>query len=293
MKNLTRLIIQIIIGIIFLISGIFKALNSQGFSSLINAYGFGWVGVLGPLVSTVEIVLGLCLILNIQPKITTLLTALITTIFTILYSYAYFVRGIEDCGCMGPLVTTPPYISFMRNIVIIVGSLWIFFNFRELNIQTKNWKKWIVYAVGGLFLYISGYTLSNPLLERVNKIQTGDQVNNTVFKYFSDKISTDTCIIFVFRTECTHCWNVTENIKSIKRTPGFNKVYGITYADSDTSEYMNTMQPNFEILKYPNDELYEYIISVPVLLILKDGKIIKKLDGNDIPCGPMLRKMLE
>jgi len=293
MKNKLRLIIQIILGIVFLTSGTFKAMDSQSFLSLINAYGFGWAGIIAPLISATEIIIGLCLILNIQPLLTVKITALITIVFTILFSYAFYVRGIEDCGCMGPLVKTSPYISLIRNALIIIGCLWILHNFKGTMFPTKNWKKWVVYILGGISLCVAGYTLGNPLIEKVDKIKEGDQVDATIFKYFSDKISKDTCIIFVFSPECNHCWNTTENVKSIKKTPGFSKVFGITYPDVDTSEYMKEMEPNFEILQYPNDELYDYISGIPFLLVLNDGKVIKKFDSKDIPCGPMLKKMLE
>jgi uncharacterized membrane protein YphA (DoxX/SURF4 family) len=295
MKNKLRLTIQIIAGIIFIISGALKAIDSQSFSSLIGSYGFGWAGSFAPFISATEIILGLCLILNIRPRTTVLIAASITIVFTFLFSYAFFFRGIEDCGCMGSFLKVSPYISLSRNVLIIIGCLWIWFTFKKIDVQTKNWKKWIVYVFGSLSLCISGYTLGKPLVEKVEKytIHEGDQINTTVFQCFNDKISKDTCIIFIFSPDCMHCWNVTENIKSIKRTPGFTNVIGITYFDSDTTRYMKEMKPNFEVLKYPTDELYDYVFGVPIFLVLKDGKVIKRIKPEDIPCGPMLRRMLK
>jgi Predicted membrane protein len=295
MKNKLRLIIQIIAGIIFIISGALKAIDSQSFSSLISAYGFGWAGSIAPVISSIEIILGLCLILNIQPRTTVLFSTAITIVFTLLFSYAFFFRGIEDCGCTGSFLKVSLYISLSRNVLIIIGCLWIWYNFKEIDVQTKNWKKWTVYVLGGISLCVSGYTLGKPLVEKVEKytIHEGDQINTTVFQCFNDKISKDTCIIFIFSPDCIHCWNVTENIKSIKRTPGFTNVIGITYFDSDTTRYMKEMKPNFEVLKYPTDELYDYVFGVPVFLVLKDGKVIKRIKPEDIPCGPMLRRMFE
>jgi uncharacterized membrane protein YphA (DoxX/SURF4 family) len=292
MKNKLKRAIQIIAGTIFIVSGAMKAIDSQSFSNLISAYGFGWAGNIAPIISSVEIILGLCLILDILPKTTALTTTLITIFFTLGFSYAFFFRGIEDCGCMGSFVKVSPYISFTRNIILIIGCLWIWQYFENTDVRTKNWKKWTVYILGGMSLCVSGYTLGNPLVQK-DKINVGEQINNTIFQCFDNKISTDTCIVFIFRPECNHCWNTTENIKSIKRTPGFTNVVGITYSDVDTSQFMKEMKPNFEVLKYPNTDLYNYIMGVPVLLILKDGKVIKRLDADDIPCGPMLRRMFE
>lgn len=293
MKNKLRFVVQVIVGIIFIFSGIMKGLDSQSFYNLITAYGFGWAANVAPVISSVEIILGLCLILNIHPAKTSLLAAVFTLLFTLVFSYAFFFRHIEDCGCMGPLIKISAPASFARNILIIFGCAWIYQNTRNTESYLRNWKRWTVYILGALSLYISGYTLGGKPLLKKDKIHIGDQINATVFKYFDNKISQDTCIVFVFRPGCYHCWNTTENVKSIKRTAGFANVIGITYANSDTSEYMKEMNPNFEVVKYPNNELYNYIISVPVLLMLKDGKVIKKFEANDIPCGPILKKMLK
>src|ERR1035437_8476992 len=125
MKNKLRLAIQIIIGIVFIISGALKAIDSQSFSSLISSYGFGWAGGIAPFISAIEIILGLCLILNIQTRTTVLFVTAITIVFTLLFSYAFFFRGIEDCGCMGSFLKVSPYISLSRNVLIIIGCLWI------------------------------------------------------------------------------------------------------------------------------------------------------------------------
>ena len=292
MKNKLPQAIQIIAGTIFIVSGAMKAIDSQSFSNLISAYGFEWAGNITPIISSLEIILGLCLTFDILPKTTALAATVIALFFTFAFSYAFFFRGIEDCGCMGSFVKVSPFISFTRNILLIIGCAWLYRNSRNTDIQTNNWKKWTVYILGGISLYISGYTLGNPLIQK-DKIKVGEQINKTIFQCFENEISTDTCIVFIFRPECYHCWNTTENIKSIKRTPGFSNVVGITYSDVDTSQYMKEMEPNFEVLKYPNTDLYNYIVGVPVLLILNNGKVIKRLDAEDIPCGPMLRKMFE
>jgi uncharacterized membrane protein YphA (DoxX/SURF4 family) len=291
MRIILKHIIQIFAGILFVFSGFFKSLDSQYFSSLINAYGFGWADHIIPFISSFEIILGLCLILNVMPKTTVLITGIFTIIFTIAYIYAYFIRGIEDCGCMGSIIKIPPYLSFVRNMLIIAGCIWIWKNFDNKETQKRNWKIWTICLFGSISFYVSGYTLGFPLFEK-SKIHEGDQINSTVLRYFDNKFSKDTSIIFIFRPDCFHCWNTTENVKSIKRTPGFNNVLGLTYAEVDTSQFMKVMQPNFEVLKYPTNELYDYIIGVPVLLILENGKIIRIFKSQDIPCGPMLRRML-
>ena len=284
--------IQILVGILFLTSGVLKAMDSESFSVIFSAYGFGWAGFLAPVISSAEVILGLCLIFNIQVKITSMIAVSATFLFTIVYAYAFFNRGVKDCGCMGPLIKVPPVISFSRNIFIIVSCTWVWLNFKNSGLQVHSWKKWIVYLAGSSVMIISGYSLSTPIIKKDEKIHVGDQVSSTFLKFMENKISKDTSIVFIFRPDCYHCWNATENVKNTKRTTGFENVIGLTFSDADTSQFMNVMRPNFEVLKYPIPELYEYVIGVPVMLILENGKVIKKYDGSDIPCGPMLRKDL-
>jgi len=156
MKNIIKHSIQILTGILFMVSGFFKVIDSQAFSSLISSYGFGLAGAVAPIISSAEIILGLCLILDIMPKTTAIIAVVMTSLFTIVFSYAFLFRGIEDCGCMGSFFKTSPYVSFFRNILIILGCMWIWRNLEDKDASSKNWKKWVVCLIGGASLCVSG-----------------------------------------------------------------------------------------------------------------------------------------
>jgi hypothetical protein len=285
-------IIQFIIGVLFILSGALKALDSQAFSVLIKSYGFwGGLGYIGPIISGIEILLGLFLILNIQPRATALVVSVLTMIFTISFAYGFFAKGIEDCGCMGNFITIPPLVSFARNLFIIAGGLRIWKSDADENTETGSWKKWTVLVIGCLSFFVAGYTLGKQIIDK-NDIHEGDQLSTSLFRFFDKRVFTGKTLVYIFSPNCGHCWNSTENVKSIKEIPQFNNLVGVTFNDTDVADYVAAMQPNFEIVNYPTDELHDHIKEVPVLLILNNGKVEKMFKSQEIPCGKMLEKML-
>ena len=85
---------SIIVGSFFLISGIGKALNTALFSQLIYSYGFKYLMVFAPLIVLIEIVLGLALILLINPKRHSFFAFLFLIIFTVMFLYANLKNGV-------------------------------------------------------------------------------------------------------------------------------------------------------------------------------------------------------
>lgn len=280
-------IILIICGILYLFSGFAKAVDSQWFAALIASYGFSWLGNLSPFISGVEIVLGLCLILNIKPTLTVAVTGILTLLFTVSFAFGFFNKGITDCGCMGPFIKIPFAFTFARNILIMMGCYWVWSTKESTNDPVPAWKQWIVYSVGAASFCLAGTTLGMPFLDK-DMVDVGDPVADTYLKDYKAKIEKGRSYVFIFSTGCGHCWNSTENVNSYKKVLATNNVIGITFPNEDTSAYMKEMRPNFEVYKYPSNKLKD-IFEIPTFLVLEDGKIERIFKSNKIPCAQMLR----
>jgi len=285
MTKINRIIL-IVIGILYLFSGLTKALDSQWFAVLIATYGFPWAGNISPLISGIEVVLGLCLILNIRPKVTVLLVGILTVLFTLVFGFAFFTKGVNDCGCMGPLITIPYQISFGRNVLIISGCYWVWDYYKNEKIPISNWKKWVIYIFGALTFCLAGSTLGMNIIDK-SKARVGDQADKTYLRGYEGLISKGRSYVFVFSPGCGHCWNATENVKTFKTANDSNIVFGLTFPNEDTTMYMRQMRPNFQIFKYPGKDLKD-IFEIPSLLILENGRIVRIFKSDKIPCIQML-----
>jgi len=280
--------IQIIIGILFLLSGILKAIDSQQFVKLVHSYGIHWAADFAPIFSGIEIVLGLYMILDVRVKSTAIIVGLLTLGFSGAFGYAFFVNHVDDCGCMGSFITFPPVVTFLRNILIVFGCFWLWKYGSRKASKNSSWKIWIINILGIFAFCLTSYTIGVKIVN-YNKIKAGESVNAGLLRFFSEKIGTGISFVFIFNPDCPHCWNMTENVKSIKRIPEFSNVIGITSKNADTSSYMKEMKPNFEVYKYPTDELTENITEVPILLYIVNGKIMVIFKVDEIPCGNILK----
>jgi len=106
---------SVTIGALFIISGIGKAIDTAGFSNLIYQYGLGYLMVLSPLIVLFEILIGLFLVLLINPKRYSLISLVLLVIFTISFAFAHFKNGINDCGCYGTM--QPSNVPFIFSFI--------------------------------------------------------------------------------------------------------------------------------------------------------------------------------
>src|SRR5688572_10261785 len=148
-------VISLIIGGLFVASGWLKAMDSQYFASLIASYGFAWAGYLAPVMSGIELILGFMLILNIELKKAALLTTLLTVVFTIVFGYAFFFKGIDDCGCFGSFIKIDPLVLVIKNTFIIGASALIYFKAQKKE-KVETWKSWALLTIACLGFYAGG-----------------------------------------------------------------------------------------------------------------------------------------
>jgi len=151
-------IICIIIGCVYILSGIGKVTNVVAFEILIANYGFEHLQILAPFIILGELALGVCLVLWIKPKLMSLLSVILLLIFTTAFVYAHFKNGITDCGCFGMLNLNQqsPIFTYMRNILLIGMSLLVFVKSQKEDQLIENKSVPILFIVFLTFVRIVG-----------------------------------------------------------------------------------------------------------------------------------------
>lgn len=122
-----------LIGGVFLLSSLLKAVNVYSFSQTINSFcgllgldGFYGYGVLLAIfICTIECLLPLLSMSNRYRGIVVWCYPVILGYFTYItfINYTDLYGGIESCGCFGELIHLSPAASFYKNIVLLVLSL--------------------------------------------------------------------------------------------------------------------------------------------------------------------------
>jgi uncharacterized membrane protein YphA (DoxX/SURF4 family) len=145
---------RILVGALFIFSGLVKAIDPLGlaykmqeFFEVWAAEGYfkslmGWLNnyALGfsIFMITLEVVLGLALLIGWQKKLTSWLLFLLTLFFTFLTAYVLFSGKIRACGCFGDCIPLTPIQTFTKDIVLTVLIILILAQQKYIQLLFKN-----------------------------------------------------------------------------------------------------------------------------------------------------------
>ncbi len=128
---------RIIVGALFIFSGLIKLNDPLGFAYKLEGYFAAGVLnlpalipyalVLALVLITVEISLGVLLLLGYQKGVTLSALLLLILFFTALTFYAAQDNKLSDCGCFGDAIPLSPWQSFAKNLVLtlLILILWV------------------------------------------------------------------------------------------------------------------------------------------------------------------------
>ncbi len=130
-------ICRIIVGILFIISGLIKLNDPVGFSFKLEEYFSPavldlpflapYALALAIFLVILEVVLGVLLLLGYQKKITLWSLLGMIVFFTFLTFYSAYYNKVTDCGCFGDAVKLTPWESFSKDVILLVLILVLIF----------------------------------------------------------------------------------------------------------------------------------------------------------------------
>lgn len=169
------IISRILVGLVFIFSGFVKAIDPLGsnykFIDYFAAFNMPWLESIAlPLafiLSGLEFLIGVCLLLFIQNKLSNWGALLFMLVFTPLTLWLAISNPVHDCGCFGDALILTNWQTFYKNVVIIILTI---FSFRGRNCF-KPWMKklseWIItVTIAVLITLFSYYNLEHlPLID--------------------------------------------------------------------------------------------------------------------------------
>ncbi|QDO92644.1 DoxX family protein [Formosa sediminum] len=129
MKQLVS-ISRILVGVLFIISGLIKLNDPIGFSFKLEEYFSAavlnltflepYALVISILVVVFEVLLGIFLLIGYKPKFTVWSLLLMIIFFTFLTFYSAYFNKVTDCGCFGDAIKLTPWQTFSKDIVLLI-----------------------------------------------------------------------------------------------------------------------------------------------------------------------------
>ncbi|HLP05456.1 MAG TPA: BT_3928 family protein [Paludibacter sp.] len=166
-----------LLGAVFIFSGFVKAIDPLGstykFDDYFNAFG-GIFSILTPfsfplaiLLSTLELTIGLALVLRLQLRYATLGAFLFMLVMTPLTFYIAVKNPVSDCGCFGDALIISNWATFFKNLFFIALAFFLLILYPRINPFFACRKQFVLLAVVvAMGLGLSAYCYQHlPLID--------------------------------------------------------------------------------------------------------------------------------
>lgn len=277
-------LIEIVLGAVFITSGLGKMTNSADFGELISSYGLAWFSILSPVIILMELAVGLCLILRLAVKKSLVVTIIMLIAFTLAFLNANLFHDIEDCGCFGELIFQPPvWAVYLRNILLLSLAVWLLISTKKARSNLPlRWRLAMFVALMALSIFWTGKTWHLPTVYKdmfgSEQRLLGVALSETPLEEYV-KVSPDsTYLVWVYSNRCSRCINSIENIKRYQT--GVADCFIALDVKNDSNnirhQLLNITFPSRFIGKKPEG----IIRSLPTLLYVEKGKIKHVIEGE-------------
>jgi uncharacterized membrane protein YphA (DoxX/SURF4 family) len=134
-------IARILVGVLFIFSGLVKANDPLGLSYKMQEFFDVWhlytlndyTLALALVMNVFEIVAGIAILIGWRTKLFTWLLFLLIAFFTFLTAYAAFSGKIAACGCFGDCIPLKPIQSFWKDVILFVLVLFLLINHKRIH----------------------------------------------------------------------------------------------------------------------------------------------------------------
>ena len=283
------------------------------------------------LLSVIEFVLGICLLFAIRRRLVSRLTLLMMVIMTPLTLWLALTDPISDCGCFGDAVVLTNWQTFGKNVVLLLIAIVLWKWPLDMVRFVSRSNQWIVVNFSILFIAIlSAWSLYDLPYFDFRPYHVGTDLRSGWQRMMEDEESSYSDF-FVERVTLKGDGDQMEQVDSEDITEAVLNYQGYTFLlVSPHLEQANDSQLDLinQVYEYAEDERYPFycltasgqkgisrwidrtgaeypfcqtddivlktiVRSNPGLLLLKDGKIIRKWSHNRLPDEYQLNGRLE
>ena len=150
--KILRNVSRIIIGLVFIFSGIVKAIDPLGsaykFHDYFQAFNIGFLNRLSlPLaifLCTAEFIAGFSVLTGLRHKTGIWGVLILMVIFTPLTFILALTNPVSDCGCFGDAIHLTNWQTFGKNIVLIALAMVLFTGRKQIKQIFSTFTEWVI-----------------------------------------------------------------------------------------------------------------------------------------------------
>lgn len=307
---------RIILGVVFLFSGVVKAIDPVGtqikVSDYLMAFGMGFtildstLLILACLLAGFEILIGSYLLIGAFSKGTSLVTLLMMAVLTPFTLYLALTNPVSDCGCFGDALVLTNWQTFGKNVFLLALAIILFIKRKAVVPFVSARRQWIITIVIVLISlrFMNGNIKSLPVLDfRPYKIGTNlreeifekrnpeihdfsildDEMRDLTMRILSDTNYTFLLVSPHLEDACENNVDLIDDVFDYCEHWGYDMI-GLTASGSDAiTEWVEDAGAEITFLGCDEVPLQTMVRSNPGLVLIKDGVIINKWSDASIP----------
>lgn len=202
-------VIRVLVGILFIFSGLVKANDPIGLSykmqEFFAVWGTGFLNGISLWLSIImialEIIAGAALLLGWQVKLNSWFLLLLIVFFSFLTGYAFLSGKFRSCGCFGDCIPITSGVSFLKDIILLVLIVLIFFNQRYIKPVFSKSATLLLMLLVSLFSFAAQwYTLHYLPVQDCLPFKKGNNIRQQM-QMPANAIPDSTVITFVYEKD--------------------------------------------------------------------------------------------
>ncbi len=280
-------IIRILVGLVFILSGLAKLFPIEPFEIIFVDLGVSnWL--LAPFVArfiiAFEITLGLCIVFDIWIKNIIYKIALGSLgVFMLYLVYLLITKGNDvDCGCFGSYLSLNPIESIIKNVVLVLMLLFIRRRHHQHGII--NWLIIPFLAIG----FTSTFLLNRVGLQNVQAIELNKEIDYSEFPPLyknGEKVDfTKGKKLVVFLSfGCDHCESAAHKLYYLQNKYDIDNLYIVLASkkEENIQVFLDKTKIDYPMIWFSDNVFFSYSGGrLPAFVYMEDGVVKKKWTGE-------------
>ncbi|MCS6824385.1 MAG: DoxX family membrane protein [Cytophagaceae bacterium] len=278
--------LRVALGATFIFSGVIKLYPIEPFELNFIDIGLAdWItaSILARLLISLEIFLGVMLIINFFTRTVLLLTIALLMLFSIYLLWAMYAHGDQgNCGCFGTFLEMTPMESLYKNSAMLLVAVFLYkmnkpFYWKYARITT------CIIAMSSIsFSYIINppdfLASSNMDIENVGYKLDTKYLGDYNFSGQKPDFSKGKHILAFFLTTCPHCKLTALKLSVLKRKYALPPVYAVIAGkEKKLAEFLSESKWDLPYYYYTNKDLLKLSgPDFPAIFYIKDGIVTAK-----------------
>ncbi|HEX4877065.1 MAG TPA: BT_3928 family protein [Chitinophagaceae bacterium] len=200
---------RILVGLLFIFSGLVKANDPHGLSYKMQEFfevwgihGFnGWTLLMSVLMNAFEIIAGFALLLGWRIRLFSWLLLLLIVFFTFLTGYTFVTGKPTNCGCFGDCLPITSRTSFLKDVVLTIMIAFLFWQRKHIRPLFGEKTGTAAMMLVTIFSFgVQWYTLNYLPIVDCLPFKRGNNISEKM-KMPTNAVPDSTVVTFVYKKE--------------------------------------------------------------------------------------------